>query len=275
MMKFYRIAVIVLFLAVSGVFLYTYITERMTVDTTFPVITLEDAVLELSVNAEDKDFLDGVTAFDEKDGNITDRIIVESVSKFIKPGICKVTYAVCDEDNHVATAVRKVKYTDYSSPRYSLTESPCYSVYEAVNIKNALTVTDCFDGKLDGSMILTSNDYATATEGVFNIDVTVTNSMGDTSVLTFPLIVENRSLSAPEIELSQYLLYVDIGEEIDPEEYLVSAIDYKERDVLRKVTVDTNLNVNKEGTYIVHYYAEDDRGERGHSIMIVMVGKEK
>ena len=275
MMKFYRIAVIVLFLAVSGVFLYTYITERMTVDTTFPVITLEDAVLELSVNAEDKDFLDGVTAFDEKDGNITDRIIVESVSKFIKPGICKVTYAVCDEDNHVATAVRKVKYTDYSSPRYSLTESPCYSVYEAVNIKNALTVTDCFDGKLDGSMILTSNDYATATEGVFNIDVTVTNSMGDTSVLTFPLIVENRSLSAPEIELSQYLLYVDIGEEIDPEEYLVSAIDYKERDVLRRVTVDTNLNVNKEGTYIVHYYAEDDRGERGHSIMIVMVGKEK
>ena len=275
MMKFYRIAVILLFLAVSGVFLYTYVTEKMTADTTFPVITLEDAVLELSVNAEDRDFLDGVTAFDEKDGNITDRIIVESVSKFIKPGICKVTYAVCDEDNHVATAVRKVKYTDYSSPRYSLTESPCYSVYEAVNIKNALTVTDCFDGKLDGSMILTSNDYSTATEGVFNIDVTVTNSMGDTSVLTFPLIVENRSLSAPEIELSQYLLYVDIGEEIDPEEYLVSAIDYKERDVLRRVTVDTNLNVNKEGTYIVHYYAEDDRGERGHSIMIVMVGKEK
>ncbi len=274
-MKFYRIAVVVLFLAVSGVFLYTYVTERMTVDTTFPVITLEDDVLELSVNAEDKDFLDGVTAFDEKDGNITDRIIVESVSKFIKPGICKVTYAVCDEDNHVATAVRKVKYTDYSSPRYSLTESPCYSVYEAVNIKNALTVNDCFDGKLDGSMILTSNDYATATEGVFSIDVTVTNSMGDSSVLTFPLIVENRSLSAPEIELSQYLLYVDKGEEIEPEDYLVSAIDYRERDVLRKVTVDTNLNVNKEGTYIVHYYAEDDRGERGHSIMIVMVGNEK
>ena len=39
--------------------------------------------------------------------------------------------------------------------------------------------------------------------------------------------------------------------------------------------VDTNLNVNKEGTYIVHYYAVDDRGERGHSVMIVMVGNAK
>ncbi len=275
MMKFYRLAVIVLFLAVSGVFLYTFVTEKLTVDTTLPVITLEDDVLELSVSAKDKDFLDGVTAYDEKDGDITDKIIVESVSKFIKPGICKVTYAVCDGDNHVATAVRKVKYTDYTAPRYSLTESPCYSVYEAVNVKNSLAVTDCFDGKLDSSMILTSKDYVAATEGVFTIDVTVTNSMGDVSVLTFPLIVENRSLSAPQIELSQYLLYIDKGDEFDAEDYLVSATDYKEKNLLRKVTVDTNLNVNKEGTYIVHYYAVDDRGERGHSTMIVIVGNEK
>ena len=70
-------------------------------------------------------------------------------------------------------------------------------------------------------------------------------------------------------------LYIENGEEIDPEEYIVAATDYKERSVLRRVTVDTNLNVNKEGTYIVHYYAEDDRGEKGHSVMIVMVGKEK
>ncbi len=275
MMKIYKIAVILLFLAVSGVFLVTFVAERFTVDTTVPVISLEDDVLELSVNAKDKDFLDGVTAFDEKDGDLTDKIIVESVSKFVKPGICKVTYAVCDEDNHVATAVRKVKYTDYESPRYALTESPCYSVYESVNIKNSLSVIDCFDGELSGNMILTSKDYTTATEGVFSIDVTVTNSMGDTSVLTFPLTVENRSLSAPEIELSEYLVYLDKGEKIDLEEYIVSAVDYEERDILSKVTVDTNLNVNKEGTYIVHYYAEDSRGERGHSIMIVMVGKEK
>ncbi len=275
MMKLYRLAVIVLFLAISGVFLYTYATERLTADTTLPVITLEDDVLELSVSAKAEDFLDGVTAFDEKDGDITDKIIVESVSKFIKPGICKVTYAVCDDDNHVATAVRKIKYTDYAPPKYALTESPCYSVYEAVNIKSALSVTDCFDGELNGSIILTSKDYSTATEGVFSIDVTVTNSMGDAASLTFPLIVENRSLSAPEIELSQYLLYIEKGEEIDPEEYIVSAVDYNEKNLLRKVTVDTNLNVNKEGTYIVHYYAVDDRGERGHSVMIVMVGNAK
>ena len=154
-------------------------------------------------------------------------------------------------------------------------ESLCYSVYEAVNLKNAISVNDCFDGNLNGSMILTSKDYAGATEGVFSIDATVTNSKGDTAVLTLPLIVENRSLSAPQIELSQYLLYVDKGEKTDPEEFIVKAVDYTEDDITKDVTIDTNLNVNKEGTYIVHYFAVDDRGERGHSILIVIVGNEK
>ncbi len=273
MMKIYRIAVIVVFIAVTAVFGYTYITNLMSTDTTLPVITLEDDVLELSVSAKDSDFLDGVTAFDEKDGDLTSKLIVESVSTFIKPGICKVTYAVCDADNHVATAVRKVKYTDYESPKYVLNRSLCYSIYETVNLKNAISVTDCFDGNIDGNLILTSNDYASATEGVFTIDATATNSKGDTANISFPLIVEKRSLSAPEIELSDYILYIDKGEETDPEQFIVSAVDYNEDDITDDVTVDTNLNVNKEGTYIVHYYAVDDRGEKGHTILIVIVGK--
>lgn len=272
MMKIYRIAVIGIFIVVTAVFGYTYITNYLSTDTTYPVIYLEDEILEMSVKADESEFLDGVTATDGKDGDISDKVIVESVSKFIKPGICKVTYAVCDADNHVATAVRKVKYTDYVAPQYTLNESLCYSVYETVNLKNAISVNDCFDGNLSSSMILTSTDYASAKEGVFTIDAAVTNSKGDNAVISLPLIVENRSLSAPKIELSQYLLYIQKGEETDPEQFIVNAVDYNDEDITDDITIDTNLDVNKEGTYIVHYYAVDDRGERGHSILVVIVG---
>ena len=124
-------------------------------------------------------------------------------------------------------------------------------------------------------MILTSNDYTGSAEGVFTIDATVTSSRGDTAVLSLPFIVENRSLTAPQIELSQYLLFVKKGEEVDPEQFIVSATDNKEEDLTDDITIDTNLDVNKKGTYIVHYYAVDERGERGHSVLIVVVGNTK
>lgn len=275
MMKIYRIAVIGIFAVVTAVFGYTYIMNYIKTDTTYPVIYLEDEILEMSVNAEEKDFLKGVTATDGKDGDISDQVIVESVSKFIKPGICKVTYAVCDSDNHVATAVRKVVYTDYVAPEYTLNKSLCYSVYEQVNLKAAISVKDCFDGDLGNSLIITSNDFANATEGVFNIDAVVTNSKGDTAGISLPLIVENRSLSAPQIELSEYLLRIEKGTVTDPAQFIVSAVDYNEEDITKDITIDTNLDVNREGTYLVHYYAVDDRGERGHSVLIVIVGNEK
>ena len=272
MMKFYRIAVVGIFVVMTAVFGYTYIINYMSTDTTYPIIHLEDDVLEISVNADASEFLDGVTARDGKDGDISDKVIVESVSKFIKPGICKVTYAVCDADNHVATAVRKVKYTDYKSPQYVLNESLCYSVYEAINFKDAISVSDCFDGDLSNSMILTSNDYTGSAEGVFTIDATVTSSRGDTVDISFPFIVENRSLTAPQIELSQYLLYTKKGKTVDPEQFIVSATDNKDEDITEDITIDTNLDVNKKGTYLIHYYAVAERGERGHSVLIVVVG---
>lgn len=275
MMKLYRIAVLVVFAAVTAVFGNTYITNLITTDKTYPVISIEDEMLELSVDSDDEAFLDGVTATDGKDGDITENIIVESVSKFIKPGVCKVTYSVCDADNHVATAVRKVTYTDYVSPQYVLNESLCFSVEQSVNLKDVISVNDCFDGNLNSGLILTSADYTGATEGVFTIDATVTNSKGDTAAVAFPVIVEKRSPSAPKIELTQYLVYLEKGEEIDTEQFIVSAVDYRDKNITDDITIDTNLNIDKEGTYIVHYYAVDNRGERGHSTLIVIVGNGK
>lgn len=275
MFKFLRITVTLVFLAVFAVFMVFYVKTNLEADKTIPVITLDKDYIEVSVDANNEKLLKGVTAFDEKDGDITSQIIVESISRFIEDGVCKVTYAVCDNDNHVATATRKVIFNDYTSPRYTLNKSLCYSTYEAVDVKNALDVIDCFDGSLKDSVLITSTDYSVASAGVFSIDLAVTNSKGDEAKLTLPLIVEDRSLSAPVIELKEYLIYVNKGEKVNTKDNIISVTDSSGKDMMEDVIIDTNLDVNKEGIYIVHYFATDNKDNRGHSTLYVIVESEE
>ena len=62
--------------------------------------------------------LEGVTAYDGKDGDLTSKVFVESISNFVEPGVSNVTYVVYDADRHAAKASRKVVYLDYTPPRF-------------------------------------------------------------------------------------------------------------------------------------------------------------
>lgn len=271
-MRALRLIVAALFVVTTIVFTVFYIKEKATTDNTIPVIKVDGEMIDVSFDATDEELLKGVTAYDEKDKDLTDRVIVESVSKFLDDGICRVTYAVCDNDNNVSNATRKIRYKDYESPKFFMSESLCYSIYETIDITNAIRAKDCIDGDISRSIIVTSEDFMGSVAGVFNIEVSVANSKGDTSVIKVPLVVEDRSVSAPVIKLTEYLIYADVGEEIDFSKYIVSATDLADTDLLDSVRIETNADLSKEGTYSVHYYVTDSRGAQGHTILNVIVG---
>ncbi len=271
-MRILRIIIVVLFLITTALFSMYYVNEKLTEDNTMPVISIEGELIEVSFETTREELLQGVTAYDEKDKDITDKIIVESVSRFIDEGVCKVTYAVCDNDNNVANATRKIKYKNYESPKFSLTQGLCFSIYETIDIAEAIRAVDCIDGDITKNIIITSEDFSSSTAGVFELEVSVANSKGDTSIINLPLVVEDRSVMAPKIELSQYLIYTKPGEEIDFQQYLVKAQDRLEKDITNDVRIETNANLNAPGTYSVHYYVTDSNGVSGHTILNVIVG---
>ncbi len=272
-MKILRWIIVLIFVIVTAVFTVFYVKEKTTTDDTIPVITVEGEVIEVSFNATDEELLQGVTAYDEKDKDLTDKVIVESVSKFIEEGICRVVYAVCDSDNNVSNATRKIKYKNYESPNFSVHESLCYSIYDKINISDAIKAEDCIDGDISRSIIITSEDLTGSVAGVYSIDVSVTNSKGDTSDLKLPLVIEDRSLSAPVIKLDKYLIYVEKGQELDFSECIVAVESSIQGDIsTESVRIETNVNMNEEGIYSVHYYATDEKGNQGHSILNVVVG---
>lgn len=271
-MRILRIFVVVLFLITTAVFGMYYVNERLTEDNTIPVINVEGELIEVSFETTDEELLQGITAYDEKDKDITDNVIIESVSRFIDDGICKVTYAVCDSDNHVARVTRKIKYKNYESPKFSMSGSLCFSIYENINLEEIIGAQDCIDGDVTKNIIVTSDDYTKSVAGVFSLELSVSNSKGDVSVINVPLVVEDRSVAAPEIELTEYLVYVDKGEEIDFSQYLVNAQDSKENNLTSNVRIETNADLNTPGTYGVHYYVTDSEGVQGHTILNVIVG---
>ena len=272
-MKPFRIIVLIAFVFVSIASSAVFISEKIKTDRTIPQITVEGEMIEVSLKATDEELLKGVTAYDEKDKDLTDKIIIESVSRFTKKGISKVTYAVCDSNNNVAKASRMIKYKGYESPKFQVVGNLCFSIYEHIDIREMILAKDSLEGGITGKIVVTSDNYATSVAGAFSLDVSVTNNKGDSSTITLPLIVEDRPINVPTIELTEYLIYAKKGEAIDFSTLIIDAIDTTETSIKNNVTFESNVDFNTPGTYHVHYYVTDSLDLRGHSVLTVIVGE--
>ena len=110
-------------LAASLIFWFTQVRKG---DRIGPVITMDQQELTVGLNATDEDFLQGVKAVDENDGDVTDSLVVESVSNFLGGGRRLVVYAAVDRHNNVSRANRIVQYEGYTSPKFYLKEPLCF-----------------------------------------------------------------------------------------------------------------------------------------------------
>ncbi len=272
-MKAFKIVVLIAFVFISIAATAVFIGEKLGTDKTIPVITVEEEMIEVSLKAKDEEILKGVTAYDEKDGDLTDKIIIESISRFTKKGVSKVIYAVCDSNNNVSKASRMIKFKGYESPKFQVVGNLCFSLYEHIDIREHILATDSLEGNIKSKIVVTSDDYATSIAGAFSLNVTVTNNKGDSSTIKLPLIIEDIPLSAPKIELKEYLVYTKKGKTIDFNSYIVDALDAQEVSLKDKITIESNADFNKPGTYNVHYYVTDSLGLRGHSVLTVIVGE--
>lgn len=272
-MKIIKIIVSLLFVILTVASAAVFIGEKVNTDKTIPQIKIEEDIIEVSLKATDEELLKGVTAYDEKDKDLTDRIIVESISKFTEKGVCKVTYAVCDSDNNVSKAIRKIRYKGYESPKFKVTGNLCFSLYEKIDLTDKIEVWDSLEGNISKSMVITSEKYSVSDAGAYSIDATVTNKKGDTATVNLPLIIEDRPISVPVIELTEYLIYIQKGETVDFQSYIVDALENEDRSLKNKVIFESTIDFNKPGTYQVHYYVTGSNDLRGHSVLTVIVGE--
>lgn len=271
MLKVLRIVTIVLFVAAVGLFSVFFIHEKRTTDNTYPEIKIEGDMIEVGIAATDEDILKGVTAYDGKDGDITSKVIVESISQFIEDGVCKVTYAVCDSDKHVVKNSRNIKYVDYTPPRFTLNRSLVFSVDDEVDIIGSVGAVDAIDGDISDKVVLTATDYSTDTLGVFTVALQATNSKGDIVYLDLPLHIEEVSVAAPVVELDEYIMYVKKGEKPNFKNNISAVSTRGGQEIEYESVITTNFDSNTPGVYSVHYYVTTALGYETHTILTVVV----
>lgn len=276
-MRALRTILIIVFVICLGVFGASEVLEFRNRDLTRPEIASDREVLEISCDYTREDLLEGLTARDGKDGDLTDQIIAGSFSRFIEKGLCSLTYVVFDSGNQSASLTRQVRFTDYHSPRFTLTEPLVYRRGEgsySLSMER-LGAEDLLDGDLKDWIIQTDTDLNYQTPGSYTMTVEVSNSFGDTSSLGLPVHVVGEEQAALEIRLRTGILYVEQGETINPADYVEGVTDSQGNELgPEAVTALSSVDTETPGCYEISYEATDSAGATGRTWLTVVVEEE-
>ena len=269
-MRYLRVVAILLFvisLAISAWANVRYYSDR---NTDMPTISSDTELLQISVKDDSSALLQGLTAQDATDGDLTDEIMVTSISHFVEPGVVNVKYVVFDRHHNAATLTRKVQYTDYQSPQFSLTVPPVLVRGSNFDLLKQVKVIDCIDGDISSKIRVITNMVNMYTAGVYPVTLEVTNSCGDLSQLTLWVTVLEKENTAT-VALSRYIVYVKQGASFNPYSYISTVTDANHVSQPKEnVQVKGSLDVNTPGVYRLEYSYSDEFGA-GQTAMTVMV----
>lgn len=265
-MRIFERIILSIFVLVLLVFCAVQGYERLLVDHTPPVIESDSDSITVSVNDPEQVLLQGIRATDDTDGDLTDSVMIQSVSGLIDSHSAKVSYIVFDSSNNMGTYSRNVQYSDYAKPRFSLTSPLVYRAGGSITLLDRLKASDTIDGDISKNIRVTAQNVSANTTGTYTVTVQVTNSMGDTSVLPLTVVINN-AVNYQVIHLSEYIVYLEQGADFDPKDYVTditpnvgAAATVEELDIISYV------DVSVPGDYEVRYTYQFPDGERSYTL---------
>lgn len=270
-MKYIKILIVTFFIFSLAVFGASVIRTIVTQDPTKPEITSDREELEISTSYEEEDLLQGLTASDGKDGDLTDQIMAGDFSQFSEPGVCSLSYVVFDSSNQAASLTRQIRFTDYESPKFTLSEPLVFIEGEEDNGLSRIGASDSIDGDISSLVRILDNTINYQLSGDYTVRAQITNSLGDTQDVLLPAHVITASCARAHIQLKHPLVYIKPGSEFHPEDY----VDYIENEEGDRVGTDalsvtSRVDTRTEGVYEVRYQTDGDTG-RGETWLTVIV----
>ncbi|MFI3236453.1 MAG: hypothetical protein R3Y47_00320 [Lachnospiraceae bacterium] len=288
---------IVLGIAIATFIIKLYI-DYTSVDTEGPIITMDEAYIKVSTKDADSILIDGITAFDETDGDVTNSILIEYKSDIINGNQREVSIVAFDSNMHVSKVVRTIEYIDYTKPEFELNTELRFPLNTSVSqIMKSISATDVIDGDITSRIQeygTNSESFNSAEAGRNEITYSVTNSVGD--IEKIDVIVEiydsTEVQSLFDFELKQWIVYINQGDPFDPydmikwikdDEYLYLADDdgkwiaedTEETLVLEfdlsKMEIVGSVNTQEPGCYSMQYKITDIYDIESTATLIVRV----
>lgn len=177
------------------------------VDNMPPEITFSEATISYTQGESEEKLLEGITAKDNKDGDVTNSIMVESISELEDSGKALVFYVARDHNNNVSRNSREVAYTGTAlqQPTEEATTEPATAAVTVSANSPVLTLSTDSVNILQGSTFTATNyilkieddkdsqttlmrrvtvngSVNTRTVGTYSVEISCRDSDGNTSL---------------------------------------------------------------------------------------------
>jgi len=238
---------------------------------TIPVIILNGDNIE-NVVAGVPYVDEGATAFDQFEGNLTDKIVVKNSVDINTPGTYYVTYNVTDKNGAKSEQVFRtvVVVVDKSRPTITVKgDNPALVEINSRYVDEGATAVDLIQGDLTDQIVV-NNPVNTHVVGKYIVTYKVTykvlNEGNQTAVATREVIV----LKAPTIILhGPNPIQIDAFQKLKLQQ--PSGSDSYDGNISNKIVVNNPVNINKPGTYDVTYNLINSAGFKAEEQIITVI----
>lgn len=254
-MRYIRIGTVVLFLIAAVIFGAAKWKGYASRNMSAPVISADSDSIEISVNYTEGDLLKGLKAWDEQDGDLTDQILVGEFSQFISEGVCNISYIVFDSANQPGVFRRRVVFSDYEAPVFTLEKPLVFRAGEGADAMALIGARDLLDGDLSSMVREKQNDISYLVPGSYTVSVEAANSFGAVSETALPvhIVEEGKEILRPQ----EPILYISAGTQFSPEQY-AAGLCTEEGIPVNAAIIQTESNINTEvpGVYEARYFTD-------------------
>ncbi len=263
------------------------IVRYMQADRTAPKFLLEATDIIYSPDMDTTELVQGITANDNRDGDVTDRIVIEKITEKKKEQTAVVYYAVSDRSGNV-TKISKLFHAKYPEPE---------TVQEAVDIQgtvigqteaglqeDAAKESDAEEGSAEetvdeaaDSQDAAGDDEEEQAEEEAEAEEAVSPVGNDTQPdeAQQPAEAENTesvNIGAPELVLGRSEITIDAGTNPPWTEIIETMRDDKDNyETLYYNLKVSQFNRNRPGTYPVTVYVEDSDGNRSQEVPFTII----
>ena len=226
------------------------------------IICTDEAAAEYNPGMSDAQLLKGIKAIDDKDGDVSDSLTVESIYEVDNSNVV-VTYVAKDTANNIT----KLKRNMVTDPQKTEENSRGNNDVQDDTEVTPVPVEDV------------EEDEGTSEESQNSpIDETVT-SIPKTDDVASQAAAEQEKMAdampaqSPRIYLSEYYVTASVGSSIDLLAYVKDIQDDKDNvsELWRRIQIDGQVNTATAGTYICTYYVIDSEGNMSNTAELTIV----
>lgn len=212
-----------------------------------PIIELEGVDVNLCPNQEYVE--SGYKAYDNVDGNITDKVEVKTLHN-------KIYYSVIDSSGNKKTIFRNVNYADNEKPSINLNGSKTIYVFKDKEYTEyGYNSLDNCDGDLSKNIKIDSN-VNTSKVGKYEVKYTLSDSSGNINSVTRNVIVYD---DISDIEKNGKVIYLTFDD--GPASYTDEILD-----ILKKYNIKATFFVTNQ--FSSYQYLIKREYEEGHTVAV-------